>query len=63
MKKVIGLVALLTGLTGMTAFAAPMARTEGFHKTAIVAHKNHGRKGTHKGVKKAVYRRNERRAR
>ena len=66
MKKAIGLAVLM--LTGLTAFAAPLARNEaraeGFHKTAIVAHKSHGRKGMHRGVKKTAFRaRNQRRVR
>jgi hypothetical protein len=51
MKKTIGLALLL--LSGMTAFAAPLARTEGFQKTAIVAHKQTRKSGHRRGVKKA----------
>jgi hypothetical protein len=51
MKKVIGLAVLM--LTGLTAFAAPMARPAVYQKTAIVAHKNF-RKGSHRrNIKKA----------
>jgi hypothetical protein len=49
MKKTIGLALLL--LSGLSAFAAPMVRTEGFQKTAIVAHKN-VRKSGHRGARK-----------
>ena len=58
MKKTIGLALLL--LTGLTAFAAPVARTEGFHKTAVVAHKNFRKGGHHRGVKKTQLRQHAR---
>ena len=59
MKKTIGLALLL--LSGLTAFGAPLARTEGYQKTAIVAHK-HSRKSGRRVVKKASFRKTNFRA-
>ena len=59
MKKTIGLALLL--LSGLTAFAAPLARTEGFQKTAIVAHK-HSRKSGRRIVRKSSFRKTNFRA-
>ena len=58
MKKTIGLALLL--LTGLTAFAAPVARTESFHKTVVVAHKSARKGGHHRVVRKTQLRQHAR---